>query len=365
VFDILRDVARALDYAHAQGVIHRDIKPANVLLGDSGHAMVSDFGIAKALGSGEAPVGSGTGIIGSPGYMSPEQWRSEDIDAKADQYALGVMAFEMLTGHRPFETVKVQDLLKLHMSAEVPKASSLRNGLEAHTDAAIQRAMAKNGSDRFPSTTAFVDALSGRRPVGLTRASVTAIPATPPAPARKNGWFIAAALFLLAVAGVAAVFGLSRNGPTEQQIRTDFTHHRRVRPTAATTPDSSIAPVDTTFDLDATDQPTVHRRPVALDPTLGGGTTVRGTDGPAYIRILARGGAAKVRLDGHTLGFTPLVIRVDAGSHYVSLESSGDAFMPDHLNVEAVASDTVNAVFAATGRTDTATSEQQTSLPSP
>src|SRR5581483_6936159 len=84
---ILRDVARALDYAHAQGVIHRDIKPANVLIGDSGHAMVSDFGIAKALGSGDAPVGSGTGIIGSPGYMSPEQWRGEDIDARADQYA--------------------------------------------------------------------------------------------------------------------------------------------------------------------------------------------------------------------------------------------------------------------------------------
>lgn len=366
VFDILRDVARALDYAHAQGVIHRDIKPANVLIGDSGHAMVSDFGIAKALGSGEAPVGSGTGIIGSPGYMSPEQWRGEDIDARADQYALGVMAFEMLTGHRPFETVKVQDLLKLHLSAEVPKASSLRSGLEPHADAAIQRAMAKNASDRFPSTTAFVDALSGRRPVGLTRASVTAIPVAPPAPPKKrHGWLIVAALFVLAVAGVAAVFGLSRNGPTEQQIRTEIAHPRRhVAPPAVATPDSVIAPIDTTFDLSATNQPTVHRRPVALDPSLGGGTVARGSDGPGYIRIVTRGGAAKVRLDGRTLGFTPLVVRVDAGSHYVSLESAGDAFMPDHLNVEAVANDTVNAVFAATGRSDTATSDpQQTSLP--
>jgi len=353
-FEILRDVARALDYAHAQGVIHRDIKPANVLIGDSGHAMVSDFGIAKALGSGDAPVGSGTGIIGSPGYMSPEQWRGEDIDARADQYALGVMAFEMLTGHRPFETVKVQDLLKLHMSADVPKASSLRGGIESHTDAAIQRAMSKIASDRFPSASAFVDAMSGRRPVG--RASVTAaqIIAVPPLPPKRNhGVLIAAALFLLAVAGVAAVFGLSRNGPTEQEIKTEIAHPHHHRAQPAVVPDSIPAPVDTTFDLDATNTP-VHRRPVALDPSLGGGIVSRNSDDPGYIRIEARGGAAKVRLDGRTLGFTPLVVRVDAGPHYVSLESSGDAFMPDRLTVQAVANDTVSAVFTAAGPADTA-----------
>jgi serine/threonine protein kinase len=368
VFDILRDVARALDYAHAQGVIHRDIKPANVLIGDSGHAMVSDFGIAKALGSGDAPVGSGTGIIGSPGYMSPEQWRGEDIDAKADQYALGVMAFEMLTGHRPFETVKVQDLLKLHMSADVPKASSLRAGLEAYTDAAIQRAMAKNGGDRFPSATAFVDALAGRRPVGRASLTAASVIVPPPPPKRTNAIVIVASLLVLAMAGIAAVFALSRNGPTEQEIKKEIIHPRHRRPPAvaapstASAPDSFLAPVDTTFDLDATNQP-VQRRPVALDPSLGGGS-LRGADGPAYIRILARGGAAKVRLDGRTLGFTPLVVRVDAGGHYVSLESSGDAFMPDHLNIDAVANDTVNAVFSATGRTDSATSTAPgTSLP--
>jgi hypothetical protein len=264
------------------------------------------------------------------------------------------MAFEMLTGHRPFETVKVQDLLKLHLSAEVPKASALRPGLQPYTDAAIQRAMAKNGGDRFPSTSAFIDALAGRRPVGRASLTAASIALPPPPPKRGNGVLIAGALFLLAVAGVAAVFGRSLNGPTEQEIRKEIIHHRhRPAPVAtptATTPDSFLAPVDTNFDLDATNQPTVRRRPVALDPALGGGTVGRTGDDPAYIRILARGGAAKVRLDGRTLGFTPLVIRVDVGGHYVSLESSGDAFMPDHLNVEAVANDTVNAVFIATGR---------------
>lgn len=367
VLEILRDVGKALDYAHGQGVIHRDIKPANVLIGDSGHAMVSDFGIAKALGQGDNNLGSGTGIIGSPGYMSPEQWRGEDIDAKADQYALGVMAFEMLTGHRPFETVKVQDLVKLHLSAEVPKASSLRAGLEPFVDAAIQRAMSKNAADRFPSVTAFVDALAGRRPVG--RASLTAammIPqAPPPKPPKRSGVLIGAGLLLVAFAAVATVFGLSRNGPSAQVEPVVRHRHRTpmVAPNAATTDSLPPAP-DTSFNLDTVTEPAVQRRPVAYDPRLGGGTVARGTDGPAYIRIVARGGAAKVRVDGHTLGFTPLVVRVDAGSHYVSLESSGDAFMPDHLNIDAVAEDTVNAVFAATGRTDTATQAPATSLPS-
>jgi serine/threonine protein kinase len=367
VLEILRDVGKAIDYAHGQGVIHRDIKPANVLIGDSGHAMVSDFGIAKALGQGDGQVGSNAGIIGSPGYMSPEQWRGEDIDAKADQYALGVMAFEMLTGHRPFETVKVQDLVKLHLSAEVPRASSLRAGLEPHVDFAIQRAMAKNAADRFPTVTAFVDALAGRRPVG--RPSVTAAMLIPPPepPKKKNGLLIGAALVLTATAAVAAVFGLSRNGPSAQvPVQTIMPHRHRAPVVAPSTNDSLPPAPDTNFNLDSAGsaaQPTGQRRPVALDPRLGGGIVSHVPDGPAYIRVVARGGAAKVRLDGHTLGFTPLVIRVDAGSHYVSLESSGDAFWPDHVNVDAVSNDTVNAVFAAAGQRDSAP-PPATSLPS-
>ncbi len=366
--DILRDVGRALDYAHSQGVIHRDIKPANVLIGDSGHAMVSDFGIAKALGQGDGLVGSGTGIIGSPGYMSPEQWRGEDIDPRADQYALGVMAFEMLTGHRPFETVRVQDLLKLHLSANVPNASALRGGLEPYVDGAIHRAMAKRADDRFPSVSAFVDALSGRRPVGLTQTSLRIVPEAP-APSRRR--WIGAAIAAAAIgAAIATVAILSLSGPSARagigaapRLTIPVRRPVPVIPASSPAPPDSVMSVDTTFDLSAHgggSEP-AHRRPVALDPSLGGRENAQGDGGPGYIRVIAKGGAAKVRIDGHTLGFTPLVIRIESGNHYVSLESAGDAFEPAQLNVEVVTKDTVTAVFTAAS--DTASSPDATSLP--
>jgi serine/threonine protein kinase len=336
--DILRDVARALDYAHGQGVIHRDIKPANVLIGDSGHAMVSDFGIATALGT-ETQAGSGTGIVGSPGYMSPEQWRGEDLDARADQYALGVVAFEMLTGHRPFESVKVQDLMRLHLTAEVPAASAIRGGLAPHVDAAIRRAMAKRGADRFASATAFIESLAGRRPVSPTRSSMTAIPVPVVESESHTGW-AALAVFAIAVSMIA--------GGTIFYRRQMASTAASIRATPVST-DSIVAPTDTAFDLNANSSaPVTHRRPVAVDTALLGGHMPEvGQDLPAYIRVVSRGGEAKVRVDGRTLGFTPLVVRVDAGSHLVSLEGSGDAFLPAQLSVDAVSNDTIQALFTA------------------
>ena len=130
VIAVLRDVAAALDYAHRNGIVHRDIKPANILIGESGHAMVADFGIAKAFGAAEgATSATGTGIIGSPGYMSPEQWRGEEVSGRADQYALGIVAYEMLAGRRPFESPRIQDLLMLHTTGAVPNISQARAGL--------------------------------------------------------------------------------------------------------------------------------------------------------------------------------------------------------------------------------------------
>lgn len=347
--EILRDVASAVDYAHGQGVVHRDIKPANVLIADSGHAMVSDFGIARGLGLGDAGLAAGT-VIGSPGYMPPEQWRGEEIDARGDQYALAVMAFELLTGHRPFETVKVQDLMKLHLSGEPPNASSLKGTLPPFVDLAIRRAMSKTPSHRFTSATAFVDALAGKRPVsGLTRTLLQAV--SDADVGQESGGLIKALLTVSLLAAAVVGIAIALHHPLAgHRGRTTAVAAAAPTPDTPTAVDSTLN-VDTTFDLNATagagSAANPVRRPVAVDPTLFPQRNAPTGDAPGYIRIVARGGAAKVRVDGRTYGFSPQVVRVEPGAHVVSLEGSGDAFLPAQITVTAAPYDTLAAVFTA------------------
>jgi serine/threonine protein kinase len=99
---LIRQIASALNYAHSKGVIHRDIKPSNILIDDQGNAWLTDFGIAKIVES--AVDLTGTGLIGTPAYMSPEQCRGEkDLSPASDQYSLGIMLFEMVTGRTPYQ----------------------------------------------------------------------------------------------------------------------------------------------------------------------------------------------------------------------------------------------------------------------
>jgi serine/threonine protein kinase len=365
--EILKDVASALDYAHGQGVVHRDIKPANVLISDSGHAMVSDFGIARGLGVGETALASGA-VIGSPGYMSPEQWRGEEIDARADEYALGVMAFEMLTGHRPFETVRVQDLLKLHLTAEVPNASSIKPSLPPFVDLAIKRAMHKNATARFATASAFVEALSGRRPVATgTRTSVPIVMEPIQTGGLSPGTKVIIALTFVALAVIAGVVGVLHPGILPNLSPPPAPPHTDTTPT----PPDSVLNVDTTFDLNANAPSNVRshgRAPVAVDPTLFPAQAPppdANADAAAYIHVIVRGGAARVRVDGRMLGFTPLVVRVDPGPHLVSLESSGDAFLPAQITVNAMPNDTSIAAFAARVAGNSGLDTPPAALPAP
>jgi serine/threonine protein kinase len=157
---ILREVAGALDYAHARQVVHRDVKPDNILIEKAtGRALVSDFGIARAAeGDQKLTV---TGIaVGTPAYMSPEQAMGErEVDGRSDIYALGIVGYQMLAGELPFKATNTPAMLMKHISERPKPLHELRPDLPANLIGAIECAMAKGRDDRFASAGAFRDAL--------------------------------------------------------------------------------------------------------------------------------------------------------------------------------------------------------------
>ena len=175
VADYLRQIASALDYAHHQGVIHRDVKAVNVLLDREGIAYLADFGIARIyehgsgydgpLDSASAPLTQTGQIIGTPACMAPEQFTGGAITPQLDIYALGVLAWQLVTGTLPFVASDSLSLALQHLNTPPPSARALRPELPEPADAALRKALAKRPEDRFESAgtfaTAFRDGLRG------------------------------------------------------------------------------------------------------------------------------------------------------------------------------------------------------------
>ncbi|BDC50152.1 protein kinase [Bryobacterales bacterium F-183] len=156
LIDLLGQTAAALDYAHRKGIIHRDVKPANVMVHEDSVAKVCDFGIAKITSSQMTQTGV---MMGTPSYMSPELIRGEGLTGASDQFALGVMAYEILTGKKPFTADYLPTLLFKISSDEPPGIHEVNPTLGPLVDRAVRKALAKKPEDRYSTCSEFVKVL--------------------------------------------------------------------------------------------------------------------------------------------------------------------------------------------------------------
>lgn len=219
---ILRDVARALSYAHAAGIVHRDIKPDNVLL-SHGAAVVTDFGIAKALSDSRRETGGSsltqTGTsLGSPAYMAPEQIAGDpNVDHRADLYAFGCMGYELLAGGPPFTAESQQRVLAAHLTQKPKPIASLRPGVPGQLAAIVMRCLEKEPEDRPGSAAEILTALES---VSTNDSAAAAAPIPTPGPAARRLAIAAGALLLiaLAAAGVRKLYNPSAEALTDRSV---------------------------------------------------------------------------------------------------------------------------------------------------
>ncbi len=285
MFGILRQTAAGLDFAHRNGVVHRDVKPANIMLNEAGQAKIADFGIAK-MTENESHTRTGT-IVGTPNYMSPEQVQGLALDGRSDQFSLAVIAYEILTGERPFSGEHLTTVVYKIVAEEPVAPMRVNPTLGASVDAVLRKALSKKPNLRYPDCSAFAGALesacgstkgwkaqAGRNGQSMPTATSTlpqkpaakraarAKTAPPPEPRRRrSAWpfLVAFACVLIALAGVA--------WKVDQGLQPQRTAAKPIEPPARIPaplrPSPMPPPVDSSLPVHADDGKSIEEPPQA------------------------------------------------------------------------------------------------------
>jgi len=306
VLNWLEQAASALDAAHAAGVVHRDVKPGNLLLDRNDEVHVGDFGIASAVGL-DSSTETGT-ILGTAGYLSPEQARGERATAASDRYGLAVVAFELLAGRRPFEAASTTAEAVGHATAPIPSIHRAKGELPATFDKVFERALAKEPDARYPSAAEFVAALRAAAhedvadtgwilpgetavpttaPTAATKvAAPTRVPPPPapvPQPRSRSPWLLPLLLLALLVAGALAAYAATRGGSGHANAA----RHGPVRTVTVTTPGHPVQKIVTAPAPPPVTVPATASTPPPTTQSANGGASGEALNSEGYARMKA------------------------------------------------------------------------------
>jgi serine/threonine-protein kinase len=269
-YELAAQVADGLEAIHRVGIVHRDLKTLNVMIDAHGAAKVMDFGIAKRVVGEGTPAPSGSYVVGSPEYMSPEQARGQPVDFRSDVYALGIIVFELFTGRVPFRGDTPVATLLMHLETPPPLEGPAAAAIPAALRPVLRKALAKEPGERYASAHEMADALRAAR-AATSGASSTTGPAAP-----RAGRDSRVALAVAVVIGVAA-FALIHRERTVPPVTPETT----ARP--ATTTATTTTTTTTTTTLAPTRSPAARATPPLASPSPAAASTPASTATPAPV----------------------------------------------------------------------------------